>query len=369
LLSKSQEGELVINDSSDPSHTTPDTSLALASIPSTSSPLHHVAPDTSLTSVCTSALHITPDTSLALSGPSPALLGREGLHADTSLTNAPQGTLPTYDFFGCLPPNPQDDEEDLDLNRTILPMPPNYTPPSPLPPSSPLLSSSPSSHSDQLPSLPFSPLSSSPPSSHSDQLPSLPFSPLTAASIIGHDISFMDALNDPDFGFIHSYGYASDRMTPHSLTSPPRFRHLSSALTNAASHSHAPAAISAPTYPPTPVPDTPAPTSSPEGVISADPTGPTAVSGSPAPTSTPACPEGTTAIGVTSPVTGVKASKRKSTTTNLEKSEMVQVKRPKKRGAVVVSTENSQPTEEGRGKRQRFQSSRAAAANDIGTNK
>jgi hypothetical protein len=49
---------------------------------------------------------------------------------------------------------------------------------------------------------------------------------LTAASIIGHDISFMDALNDPDFGFIHSYGYASDRMTPHSLTSPRPYCHI-----------------------------------------------------------------------------------------------------------------------------------------------
>ncbi|OJA21344.1 hypothetical protein AZE42_13297 [Rhizopogon vesiculosus] len=239
LLSKSQEGELVINDSPIPSYATPDTSLA------------------------TSALCVTPDTSLTLSGPSPAFLGQEGLHADTSLTNLPQDAPPTYDFFGCLPLNPQDDKsEDLDsdLNRTILPMPPNYTPPSPLPPSSPLLSS--------------------PHSSHSDQLPSLPFSPLTAASIIGHDISFMEALNDPDFGFIHSYGYGS---TSHNLTSPPRFHHLSSALMNAASHNSPPAATSAPTHPHTPVLDTPAPTSSPEGVISADPAGPAVVSASPAP--------------------------------------------------------------------------------------
>ena len=333
LLSKSQEGELVIDDSSIPSHATPDTSPALASAPSTSSP------ETSLTSLRTSALCVTPDTSLTLSGPSPAVLGQESLHADTSLSNA------TYDFFGCLPPNPQDDEsEDLDLNRTILPMPPNYTPPSPLPPSSPLLSS--------------------PASSHLGQRHSLPFSPLTAASAIGRDISFMEALNNPDFGFVHGYGYDSDRMTPHNPTSPPRLRHFSSALTNAPSHYVPPTAISTPTHPPTPpVLDTPS-----EGIISADPAGPATVS-PPAPTSTPACPEGTTAIGVTSPVTGMEASNRQSTTTNLEKSEMVQAKRPKKRGAVVISTENSRLNEEGRGKRQRFQSSQAAAANDIGTKK
>src|SRR5882757_6610678 len=51
--------------------------------------------------------------------------------------------------------------------------------------------------------------------------------------------------------------------------------------------------------------------------------------------------------------------------TNLERSEMVQVKRPNKWGVVVISTENSQPTEEGQGKWQRFQSSWAAAVTVI----
>ena len=331
LLLKSQEGELVIDNSSIPSHAIPDTSLALTSAPSTSSP------DTSLTSVHTSALYVTPDTSLTLSGPSPAVLGQESLHADTSLSNA------TYDFFGCFPPNPQDDEsEDLDLNRTILPMPPNYTLPSPLPPSSPLLSS--------------------PTSSHSGQHHSLLFSPLTAASTIGRDISFMEALNNPDFGFIHGYGYNSDRMTPHNPMSPPHLHHFLSALTNAPSHYVPPTAISTPTHPPTPVLDTP----SPEGIISADPTGPATVSPSPAPTSTPACPEGTMAIGVTSPATGMEASNHQSTMMNLE---MVQAKCPKKWGAVVISTENSQLNEGGRGKQQCFQLSQATAANDIGMKK
>ncbi|KAG2067633.1 hypothetical protein BDR04DRAFT_1158857 [Suillus decipiens] len=48
---------------------------------------------------------------------------------DTLLTNPSQEAVPAYNFFQDLPPNPQDNDEDCDLDRTILPMPLNYQPP------------------------------------------------------------------------------------------------------------------------------------------------------------------------------------------------------------------------------------------------
>ncbi|KAG2053398.1 hypothetical protein BDR06DRAFT_1008788 [Suillus hirtellus] len=137
-LSQSKEGKIANNTPSDgtPATTspanvacassllhTPDTSPT--SLVSPSSPLH--IPDTSLTS---SPLHI-PDTSLASSplhtpDTSFTLWGQDFTPRDTLLANPPQEAVPAYNFFQDLLPNPQDNDEDHDLDWTILPMPPNY---------------------------------------------------------------------------------------------------------------------------------------------------------------------------------------------------------------------------------------------------
>ncbi|KAG2361023.1 hypothetical protein BDR07DRAFT_1486392 [Suillus spraguei] len=298
--------------------------------------------DTSLT-IVPSASASTRDTSLGLLDPLPslselsaALLGQEMPHAtsDTSLTHTLQ---PAYNFFQYSPPNTQDDTgPDLDFNDTILPMPPNYKLPSPLPPSSPLLSLS--------------------PSSQTDQLPSLWFSFLASTSRTGYNILFSDA---GEFHFADPYRNGFDDTTLQSLTSPPHLRHLSSTLTNTAHNQH----HSSPPYNNTPTPmEIPAPAHTPTAVElpnSAEPVVPESLTLGPI-MAAPA------AIGGTLPVT-TTASKCKSTKNNTENLETVSVKRQKKGGAVVVSTENSQyHVEGGQGKQQHFQSSRAAAANAIG---
>ncbi|KAG1908789.1 uncharacterized protein F5891DRAFT_974104 [Suillus fuscotomentosus] len=300
-----------------------DTSLAIVPSASTSTP------DTSLTTV-PSASTSMPDTSLTLleslpllSQLSAALFGQGMSHADTSLTHTPQ---PGYNFFQYPPPpSLEDDSIDLDFNNTILPMPPNYRPPSPLPPSSPLPSSSPSSQTDWFPSLRFS-----------------------------ADFSFSDTYRD---GFDNTF----DHTVLQSLTSPPRLQHLSSTLANTAhdqsrtsipyNNTPTPMAIPAPAHTSTPVeiptsvqPSTVPPESLTVGPIMAASAVPTAVAG-------------------TLPMT-TKASKCKSKKSNME---AVSAKHQKKGDAVAVLTENSQHVEGGRGKQQRFQSSRAAAANAIGT--
>lgn len=189
--------------------------------------------DTSLASIPSTLMHVTPNTSLALLEPSPslpelspALLGQgippaDTSPTDTSLTCTPE---PAYNFFEYSPPDPQDNSIDLDFNRTILPMPPNYRPPSPLPPSSPLPSSS--------PSLPFSPLPS-------------------ASSRINHDIPFPDTFN---FRFVNPHSHGHDNTTLESPSSPPRLRHLSSAQRIPAVYNSTSTSTAIPTPTPTAIP-------------------------------------------------------------------------------------------------------------------
>ncbi|KAG1811604.1 hypothetical protein EV424DRAFT_1349622 [Suillus variegatus] len=299
-----------------------DTSLATVPSASTSTL------NTSLATV-SSASTSTPDTSLLLSGPSP-------LHSELSGTLLGQST---YDFFQFAPPDLQDDDVDLDFNRTILPMPPNYKPPSPLPPCSPLQSSSTSSRMDWFP-----------PSG---------FSPLASTSRTSHDISSRDVA---DFSFAGPSRHDSDNTFALTTlpTSPPRLRHLSSALINTAhvnsrhfspfNNASASMATPAPAHTPTLVET---PTSVQPSTIVPEPPTTEPIMATPSPPAT------------VLPVT-TKASKRKSMKSNTHL-ETVSAKRQKREGAVVPSTESSQPIEGGRGKRQRFQSSRAAAANAIGT--
>ncbi|KAG1818250.1 hypothetical protein EV424DRAFT_1540192 [Suillus variegatus] len=299
-----------------------DTSLATVPSASTSTL------NTSLATV-SSASTSTPDTSLLLSGPSP-------LHSELSGTLLGQST---YDFFQFAPPDLQDDDVDLDFNRTILPMPPNYKPPSPLPLCSPLQSSSTSSRMDWFP-----------PSG---------FSPLASTSRTSHDISSRDVA---DFSFAGPSRHDSDNTFALTTlpTSPPRLRHLSSALINTAhvnsrhfspfNNASASMATPAPAHTPTPVET---PTSVQPSTIVPEPPTTEPIMATPSPPAT------------VLPVT-TKASKRKSMKSNTHL-ETVSAKRQKREGAVVPSTESSQPIEGGRGKRQRFQSSRAAAANAIGT--
>lgn len=209
-------------------------------------------------------------------------------------------------------------------------MPPNYRPPSPLPPSSPLPSSSPSSETDQFP---------------------IPFPALTYPSRTGHNISFSDA---GEFRFADPFGNALDNTVDHTtlqslLSSPPRLRHLSSTATNTTRNQHR---TSPHNNIPTPT-EIPALAHTPTPVELSDSVQPSMV------------PESLTMPGQALPV-ATKTSKRKSTKRNTENSEVVSAKR-QKMGATVVSTDNSQlHVKEGRGKRQRFQSSRAATANAIG---
>lgn len=102
----------------------------------------------------------------------------------------------------------------------------------------------------------------------------------------------------------------------------------------------------------------------PDPLTPAHPVAPAAAPLSPAQMSSSGCPGGTAAVAGTSPAT--TTSKRRKT--NAENSATLEAKRQKRGGAEMVSNENSQPVEGGRGKRQRFQSSRVAAANAIGTN-
>ncbi|KAG1743571.1 uncharacterized protein EDB91DRAFT_1080976 [Suillus paluster] len=331
-----------------------DTSLANTHNGFTYSPMD-IAPDTSLTSVSSTStlMYVTPNTSLALLGPlpslselSPALLGQEIPHTDTSLTHIPE---PAYNFFQYSPTDPQDDSTDLDSNRTILPMPPNYQPPSPLPPSSPLLSS----------------------------LPSLLFSPLPSVSRIGHDILFPDVLS---FNFVNSYSRGFDNTTLESLRSPPRLHHLLSTQQTPAAYGSTPTPMAVPALAPAAIP-TPAQTPTlaetpaqrepsaavPNPLTPIHPVAPIAAPLSPAQMSSSACPGETAGVSGALPVVATKASKCKSMKTNVESSETVQAKPQKRGGAEVASNENSQPVEGGRGKQQQFQLSQAAAANAIGT--
>ncbi|KAG1876067.1 hypothetical protein C8R48DRAFT_768906 [Suillus tomentosus] len=311
--------------------TTSDTSPAMVPFASPDASLTLLDPLPSLSGLSGALLGQEADTSLA--GLSSALLGQETSGPDTSLTHTPQ---PVYNFFRYSPPDPQDDSVDLDFNNTILPMPPNYKPPSPLPPSSPVLSSS--------------------PSSQTDCLPSLQLSPLTSTSQTGHNVSFSDA---GEFRFGDPY----DDTTLQTFTSPPRLRHLSSTLANTAHNQHR----TSPLYNNTPTPmEIPAPAHTPTAVELPNSTQPSVVMPESESLTVGPILAAPAASGGTLLVTK-KASKRKPTESNAENLEMAAVKR-QKGGAVVVSTENSQHhVEGGRGKRQRFQSSRAATANAIGT--
>lgn len=79
---------------------------------------------------------------------------------------------------------------------------------------------------------------------------------------------------------------------------------------------------------------------------------------------------GSPVVGAAQPSIGTKPSKHKATKMNIESSDSdtVHAKWRQKKGGAVVVSENSEPIEGGRGKRQCFRSSRAATANAIGTN-
>ncbi|KAG2031787.1 hypothetical protein BDR03DRAFT_1015820 [Suillus americanus] len=292
------------------SHNSVTADISLATISSASSS----TPDTSLATV-------SPDTSLATVSPDTSLT------TDTSLTfmaSVPSRLQSAYNFFQFDPPDLQDDDVDLDFNSTILPMPPNYKPPSLLPPSSPMEFSSTSSGMDWFASSRLSPLTST--SRLGD---------LNSAGPLGHDSD--NALT-----------------TLQSQASPPRLRHILTKTATANSYASAPnnnpfapMATSSLAHSPTSVE---IPSVQPSSVVPEPPTM-EPIMATPSPPAT---------VGGVLPAT-TKAAKRKSTKSN----ETVSAKRQKREGAVVLPTENSQPIEGGRGKRQRFQSSRAAAANAI----
>ncbi|KAG2144460.1 uncharacterized protein EDB93DRAFT_1251696 [Suillus bovinus] len=259
----------------------------------------------------------TPDTSLLLSESSP-------LHSELSGTLLGQ---PTYDFFQFAPPDLQDDDIDLDFNCTILLMPPNYKPPSPLPSSSP----------------------SSPTSSQMDWFPSSGFPPLTSTLRTSHDISSRDVA---DFNFAGPSRHDSDNTFALTtlLTSPPHLCHVLSALINTA---HVNSRTFAPYNNASASMATPAPAHTP--TLAEIPTSvqPSTIVPEP-PTTEPimATPSPPATVGGVLPVT-TKASKCKSMKSNTHL-ETVSAKRQKREGAVVSSTESSQPIEGGQGKRQRF---------------
>ncbi|KAG2116472.1 uncharacterized protein F5147DRAFT_768838 [Suillus discolor] len=170
------------------SHNSVTADISLATISSASSS----TPDTSLATV-------SPDTSLATVSPDTLLT------TDTSfMASVPSRLQSAYNFFQFDPPDLQDDDVDLDFNSTILPMPPNYKPPSLLPPSSPMEFSSTSSGMDWFASSRLSPLTST--SRLGD---------LNSAGPLGHDSD--NALT-----------------TLQSQASPPRLCHISSILTKTA---------------------------------------------------------------------------------------------------------------------------------------
>ncbi|KAG1866484.1 hypothetical protein C8R48DRAFT_772567 [Suillus tomentosus] len=227
------------------------------------------------------------------------------------MASVPSRLQSAYNFFQFDPPNLQDDDVDLDFNSTILPMPPNYKPPSLLPPSSPMEFSSTSSGMDWFASSRLSPLTST--SRLGD---------LNSAGPLGHDSD--NALT-----------------TLQSQVSPPRLRHILTKTATANSYASAPnnnpfapMATSSLAHSPTSVE---IPSVQPSSVVPEPPT--------------------------MEPIMATPSPPATSTKSN----ETVSAKRQKREGAVVLPTENSQPIKGGRGKRQRFQSSRAAAANAIGT--
>ncbi|KAG2084490.1 uncharacterized protein F5147DRAFT_659821 [Suillus discolor] len=294
------------------SHNSVTADISLATISSASSS----TPDTSLATV-------SPDTSLATVSPDTSLT------TDTPfMASVPSRLQSAYNFFQFDPPDLQDDDVDLDFNSTILPMPPNYKPPSLLPPSSPMEFSSTSSGMDWFASSRLSPLTST--SRLGD---------LNSAGPLGHDSD-------------------NTLTTLQSQASPPRLRHISSVLTKTATansyasapnnNPFAPMATSTLAHSPTSVE---IPSVQPSSVVPEPPTM-EPIMATPSPPAT---------VGGVLPAT-TKAAEHKSTKSN----ETVSAKRQKREGAVVLPTENSQPIEGGRGKRQRFQSSRAAAANAIG---
>ncbi|KIK35111.1 hypothetical protein CY34DRAFT_17243 [Suillus luteus UH-Slu-Lm8-n1] len=257
--------------------------ISLATIYSTSSStldtsLATVSPDTSLTTV-SSTFTSTLNTSFMASVPS-------------RLQSA-------YNFFQFAPPDLQDDDVDLDFNSTILPMPPNYKPPSPLPPSSPIQFSSTSSGMDWFASSRLSPLTST--SRLAD---------LNSAGPLGHDSD--NALT-----------------TLQSQASPPCLCHISSILTKTANANNPFAPMTTPTLMHSPT-SVEIPSVQPSSVVSEPPIMKPIMA-------TPSLPA---TVGRVLPAT-TKAVKHKSTKSN----EIVSAKHQKREGAVVLPTENSQPIE------------------------
>ncbi|KAG2029011.1 hypothetical protein BDR03DRAFT_1019028 [Suillus americanus] len=285
---------------------------AQVTLPAHNSLAHSAMDITTNTSLATVsfASTSTPGTSLMLPEPS-------SLHSELSGTLLGQST---YNFFQFAPPDLQDDGINLDFNSTILPMPPNYKPPSPLPPSSSL----------------------------------------------HHNIS---SRNVADFSFAGPSRQDSDNpfslTTLQSLASPPHLCHLSSALINTAHVNSLNSHTSAPYNNASTPMATPAPAHTPTLVEIPTSVQPSTVVPEPPiaePIMATSSPPATVARVL--PVT-TKASKCKSTKSNTHLT--VSAKHQKREGTAALSTESLQPIEGGRGNRQRFQSSRAAAANAIGT--
>ncbi|KAG1870965.1 hypothetical protein C8R48DRAFT_670555 [Suillus tomentosus] len=190
-----------------------------------------------------------------------------------------------------------------------------------------------------------SPMEFSSTSSGMDWFASSRLSPLTSTSRLG------------DLNSAGPLGHDSDNAltTLQSQASPPHLRHILTKTATANSYASAPnnnpfapMATSSLAHSPTSVE---IPSVQPSSVVPEPPTM-EPIMATPSPPAT---------VGGVLPAT-TKAAKRKSTKSN----ETVSAKCQKREGAVVLPTENSQPIEGGRGKRQRFQSSRAAAANAIG---
>ncbi|KAG2158733.1 uncharacterized protein EDB93DRAFT_1100364 [Suillus bovinus] len=178
--------------------TTPDQNDT--SLPDTQAlPAHNshnsVTADISLATI-SSASSSTPDTSLI------TVSSVFTFTLNTSfMASVPSWLQSAYNFFQFAPPDLQDDNVDLDFNSTILPMPPNYKPPSPLAPPSPIQFSSTSSGMDWFASSRLSPPTST-----------LRLADLNSAGPLGHDSD--NALT-----------------TLQSQVSPPCLRRISSVLT------------------------------------------------------------------------------------------------------------------------------------------